>query len=389
MNAAPTPTQRSAHPRRKRIVHVGIAAPAEQPGGLNRYVDDLAAAQSATHDVRALVLGTRASRPFYRFVGRLDQPLPRRLLGFVAAGMRSQPVDVAHLHFALTGAAFLVGRRLARKQDGAVVVHFHGPWAAESLASGARGLSIRVKAVVERWLYARAGRLIVLSVVFKDLLHERYGVPEDRIVVVPPGVDLTRFTPGDRAAARQRLGLPGDVPIVACARRLVARMGIGDAAEALAAASPTAHLVVVGDGPERSGLQRAADAVLPDRNRFLGRVDEGTLLDVYRAADATVIPTLELEGFGLVCLESMAVDTPAVARPQGGLVEALAGFAGGRLLATSMTIDALRAALAQVLDGPPDPGGCRSYAEQFSWSRAVERIDAVYADAQGASPATR
>ena len=60
--------------------------------------------------------------------------------------------------------------------------------------------------------------------------------------------------------------------------------------------------------------------------RFLGKVDEETLVRCYRAADVSVVPTLALEGFGLVVLESLACGTPAIVSDSGGLPEAVANL---------------------------------------------------------------
>src|SRR5207244_9289725 len=156
--------------------------------------------------------------------GRQRQPLPLRLPSYaIAARAAGRDATVVDAHFALYARLPLLLPSLRRRPLG---VHFHGPWADESRAEREVGPGIAVKRAVERSVYRRAERLVVLSAAFKQVLVERYGISPWRIDVVPPGVDLDAFSPGDRVAARRRLGLPAEGPVVVAARRLVARTGV-------------------------------------------------------------------------------------------------------------------------------------------------------------------
>jgi hypothetical protein len=91
------------------------------------------------------------------------------------------------------------------------VVHFHGPWAHESAAEGESPRSVFFKHGIERAIYASARRFVVLSQAFRDVLVRRYGVREDRIDIVPGGVQADTFDTGlSRAEAREKLGWPKD-----------------------------------------------------------------------------------------------------------------------------------------------------------------------------------
>src|SRR5439155_3304896 len=107
-----------------------------------------------------------------------------------------------------------------------LVFHFHGPWADESAAAGESAAVVRIKRLVERVAYRRAQELVVLSGAFKRTLVERYRVPPWRVHVIPPGVDLEPFSPGEPATARRRLEISADAWVVAAARRLVPRTGV-------------------------------------------------------------------------------------------------------------------------------------------------------------------
>ena len=117
----------------------------------------------------------------------------------------------------------------------------------------------------------------MLSRAFRRLLIERYGFSPWRVNVIPPGVDLDRFSPGDRLTARAALGLPKDDWIVLTLRRLVPRMGVDVLISAWDELAPDdALLLVGGEGPARLALERQAS----DTVRFLGRVDDDLLPDV-------------------------------------------------------------------------------------------------------------
>ena len=105
----------------------------------------------------------------------------------------------------------------------------------------------RLRRGLERLVYRRADRIVVLSSAFRRLLVERYRVSPWRVRVEPPGVDLERFSPGDRASARARFGLEDARVRRRCVRRLVPRMGLDVLleawAQALADLPPDAQLL--------------------------------------------------------------------------------------------------------------------------------------------------
>jgi glycosyltransferase involved in cell wall biosynthesis len=268
------------------------------------------------------------------------------------------------------------------------VVHFQGPWGAESLA--AREVT-RPKALarwlMERIVYQRAAGAIVLSNAFKDLLVRRYGVRPELVRVVRPGVDLDRFSPGERAAARRQLDLPADAPIAVAARRLVPRTGINVLLESwahvVAASEWRARplLVVVGDGEQRPALEAQAQRLgLEAHVRFMGKVSDVDLVAAYRAADVAVAPSVSLEGFGLVVLEALASGTPVIGSAVGGLREALE-----RLDRTMLVPPGDPHALASRLRGvltekepAPSRARCREYAQGFTWERTARDVLEVY-----------
>jgi glycosyltransferase involved in cell wall biosynthesis len=172
----------------------------------------------------------------------------------------------------------------------------------------------------------------------------------ERIRVVPGWVDATRFVPVESTGpVRGALGLPMDRPVLFTLRRLVPRMGLERLLEAcgrLRAAGREFLLVVGGDGPLRPALEaQAQNAGLARCVRFLGRVPDELLPSWYAAADAFVLPTAELEGFGLIALEAMSAGRPVLATPVGAIPELL-----GRYEPSWIARDASAGGLHDLLD---------------------------------------
>lgn len=341
---------------------LGMGTFAEQPGGLNRYVGAL---------VEALRAGGCPVRLVTVPPGRA---LPLRLVASARQARRWAPVtDVVDAHFALYAWWPVTVGALRRTP---LVAHVHGAWASESSADPR---AVRaVKRRLERVVYARATRLVVLSETVRDLLVGDYGVDPARVVVLAPGVDRDRFSPGP--SERAALGLPTDRPVVLAVRRLVPRTGV----DVLVAASghlPGAHLAVVGDGPERGRLQEQAEqAGIAGRVTFAGRVSDGDLPRWYRSADVVAVPSVAHENWGLTVDEALACGTPVVASRLGGLPAALAALPADCLVPPG-NAGALADRLRTGLDGTlplPEPDRCRATTAGREWSAVAARTRTQY-----------
>lgn len=375
-------------------VAVGTGWLPEAPGGLERLYHALARhLPEAGVRLDGLVLGSEAvareTEGAVRAFAPADAPLPVRLRAARVALHdtldRHRP-DLVATHFAL-----YAWPALGRLREVPHVVHFHGPWADES--AGQSPISCAAKRHVERRVYATGDRFIVLSEAFAGVLARGYGVPRERIAIVPGGVDLDRFHPMDRLAARRALGWPGDRPVVLTVRRLTARMGLDRLVEAIDVvrrAVPEVLLLVAGTGPMAAPLAAQIEALgLGDHVRLLGFVPEADLPAAYAAADLSVMPSLALEGFGLAAAESLAAGTPPLVTPVGGLPEVVHDL-GAHLVFEGTEPEALARGLAEALRGDlpvPDAAACRAYAEaRFGWPLAAERTAAVYRDALRGAP---
>lgn len=370
-----------------KTLQIGLEWYPEGAGGLQRYYYDLANAASPHFEVKGLVLG---SPNVARMTdGRIEAFAPpsaslvRRTLGLRAAvrrEMQASSYDLTVAHFALFAAPAL---DLIRTP---LLMHFHGPWAAESGAEGRTSLGQHAKYLVERAVVRRAQGFMTLSSAFRDILVRDYGSPESRIHVVPGGVDFARFDIAESPReARERLGWPTDRPILLAVRRLVPRMGLDaliDAMPQIVRAHPDVLLLIAGKGPMAGELSARIEAAgLAKHIRLLGFVRDDELPLAYRAADLTVTPTRALEGFGLIVLESLAAGTPAIVTPVGGLPEVAAPLSAG-LVCEGADSPAIADRVAGLLGSRdlPDREACRAYASGFDWSAIAPRVAAVYED---------
>jgi glycosyltransferase involved in cell wall biosynthesis len=239
--------------------------------------------------------------------------------------------------------------------------------------------------LVEKSVYNRCDRFIVLSKAFGEILHQEYQVPWSKIHLIPGGVDLIRFQPNlSRQEARTQLNWPQDRAILFTPRRLVKRMGIDKLLNALAKIKPKipdVWLAIAGKGPLKTSLEEQATALgLKEQVKFLGFLPDEQLPLAYQAADLTIMPSQSLEGFGLVLLESLACGTPALCTPVGGMPEVIQPFSPD-LITNSPEEIALAEKLEELLTGKmpiPSRNACREYAAtNFDWQKIAQQVRQV------------
>lgn len=234
----------------------------------------------------------------------------------------------------------------------------------------ARGTDVNVLAKLPQtsrqvlWAAERAAAVITVSTQLKDVLVQQ-GVDPEKITVLRNGVDLERFRPEARSAARQRLGLPQG-RIAACVGNLVPEKAQALAVEALSRL-PQWRLVIVGDGPMRAELVALGQRLgVSERLHFIATMPQQELRLVYSAADLLLL-TSTREGCPNVVLESLACGTPVAAVDVGGVTELITSERAGRVIASRNPSD-LAAAMQAVVDSSPDPQRVREYAAQFDWA---------------------
>jgi len=176
-----------------------------------------------------------------------------------------------------------------------------------------------------------------------------------RVRLIPGWVDTSRFVPvEDRGRAKAELGWPADLPILFTLRRLVSRMGLDRllvASHRLQGEGLKFHLMIGGSGPLRGQLEEQTRTLgLSNSVTFLGRVEDRELPLAYAACDAFVLPTAELECFGLIALEAMSAGRPVLATPVGAIPEVIRKF-DSSWLARSAEAEDIADLLRQYLTG--------------------------------------
>lgn len=228
-------------------------------------------------------------------------------------------------------------------------------------------------------------------------LAERAGVSVSRIQVLHPGTDLPTL---DRPAGDRfrKLYALGDAPLMLSVGRLTPRKGlvefITQAMPSIIASCPSAVLVVIGDdavdalnskgGSERSRIFAAASSAgVGGALRMLGRCDGPTLEAAYDAASVHVFPVLELpgdvEGFGMVALESAAYSVATVAFAVGGVGDAVCDGVTGTLVIPGDYPTFGRRVVEQLNLPPKDAEAMhafRAFAGRFEWSQFGEQLRA-------------
>ena len=216
---------------------------------------------------------------------------------------------------------------------------------------------------------AAGGMLAVSAALKRDMAA--LGLPAEKIEVHHTGIDLDRFRPADREAAKAALGVAG--PLLVTIGHLNARKGQEIAIAALAEI-PEAILILAGDGPERAKLERdAAAAGLSHRVRFLGVQPHEALPALLAAADVMVLPTVS-EGLANVWVEALACGTPVVTSDVGGAREVVDRPEAGRLVPREP--GAVAEAVNDLLADPPRQAAVRAAAERFSWERNAAELHA-------------
>ena len=178
-----------------------------------------------------------------------------------------------------------------------------------------------VRQHTEKEIIASADRIIAFSPHERDAIVRLYDGEAGRIELVPCGVDLDRFRPLGRDAARDELGINGH-KVLLYVGRIEALKGVDLLLHTAAHLDgDDVQVLVVGSDAQGSGevdrLRRLADDLsVGESVEFLGRIPQERLAWYYSAADACVIPSF-YESFGLAALESMACGTPVVASGLG------------------------------------------------------------------------
>lgn len=369
-----------------RIAHVSDCY-LPRTGGIETQVRSLALQQRAAgHDVRVITatpghLPVRSGRdrvddlPVDRVAARLPFELPvhPRTRHHVAQLLRSDPVDIVHVHAGVISPFAWGGVRAALEVGTPVLVTVHSVW------DGPQRAGFSVAESVLRW--RRRG--VVLSAV-SELAAARVGhalgLP---VLVTPNGIDpgawhVDTWVPsaGDlrvvsvmRMAPRKRT-----LPLVRMLARACSRL------------DGAVSALLIGDGPERTAAQRLAGRLgVEDRVRFLGRLDRDGILSAFGHSDVFLQPSIQ-ESFGIAALEARTAGLAVIARSQSGTtqfihdgVEGLLGDSDAALVDALVMLGSDRETLQRLSQHN------RSIVPVEEWPRVLGAVQQAYEQAQASA----
>lgn len=214
-----------------------------------------------------------------------------------------------------------------------------------------RHVSIPVKpGFRNRWLYGRrAARVVTTGEAIRKHLIETLKLDPSHVISIPTGTDLSRYSSGDKAAARAKLGLPMDKTLIGMVATLRSWKGHRFLIDALRDPRLDGALaVLVGDGPQDENLlQQVAERGLKERVIFAGRRED--VQDWLRAFDVFALPSTGNEGIPQALMQAMAAAVPVVTTPVGAIPELVTDRESG-LLVQPENPEALAAGIAALLN---------------------------------------
>lgn len=242
-----------------------------------------------------------------------------------------------------------------------------------------------------RWLYrSAANHVVTTGERLRNELIRDLGLPMTHVTSVPTGIDLTRYAPRDKLAARRALGLPDEgffVGIIATLRSWKGHRFLLDAWAGLPA--DTGRLLVVGDGPGRDNLrQQATDLDITDR--FIMPGNQSDVAPWLAALDVFALPSYANEGVPQAIMQAMAMGLPVISTPVGSITEIVSDEETG-LIVPPRDTDALRAALARL---SADPMLCQRLGnaaaararERFAEGLMLDRMEAIFRQVLNEAP---
>lgn len=291
--------------------------------------------------------------------------------------------DLIHSHYWISAAVGALAQARWRRPH---LVMFHTLGAAKNTPGSGEHESAR-RVAEERRLAAVADRVVAPSAGEAAHLTDLYGVPREKISLVPCGVDLDLFQPRGRAAGRQRLGLPAEEETMLFVGRLAPLKGLENLIAALALLRPRhprlTLRVVGGDGPQGPPalIRRAQELGVAQAVHFAGRIDQTDLPFYYSAADLLALPSY-YESFGLVVLEALACGTPVAATAVGVAPAVIREGCNGVILAGPEP-DAIAQDVARLLAMPGDPeraSQIRRTVENYGWPSVAADSEMIFRD---------
>ncbi len=305
--------------------------------------------------------------------------------------------DLVHSHYWMSGVAGLE----LKKTWGVPLVHmYHTLGVMKNRVAQSPGEvegDYRVQG--ERRILKEADRVVAATPAELAQLQWLYQANTDRIVVIPPGVDLSRFYPIPDDEAKEFIGIPADHRMVLFVGRIEPLKGLDVLIEAIGRFCQHSHieqrkldLAIIGGEPEVSPEHMTEEMArlkdlrekygVKDMVTFLGKRAQDTLPYYYSAAETVVVPS-HYESFGMVALEAMACGTPVVASQVGGLAFLVKDGVTGYTVPVGDP-EALCCRLRSLMSDPELRARmgqqAAEFAREYSWDKIAAQIVEIYKD---------
>ncbi|MEW6614139.1 MAG: glycosyltransferase family 4 protein [Thermodesulfobacteriota bacterium] len=239
---------------------------------------------------------------------------------------------------------------------------------------------------IERYNLKKCEKIRTLSEYMKRELIECHGIADEKVVVIPGGVDTDCFTPlSDRLKLKKELRVPVEKTLLLSVRNLVPRMGLENLIYAMVdivRQKKDVYLILGGEGALEERLKGLVKQLELDLFiRFEGFIPEDKLPLYYQTADLFILPTKIMEGFGLVTVESLSCGTPVLGTPIGGTKEILEGL-DERLLFEGTEPKDISERILYFLNRKSTMedlrGKCRQFAvDNYSWDVVAQKLEEI------------
>lgn len=385
-----------------RVLHLAGEYPPRRLGGIATYLENVVR-RSAPRLVTGVVVvegqdyhrdpaaAGRAVRVQSVSLDALIERLPERSLlsgseleaHIPTAGLLGEAWDVVHVH---DWYGVLPALALRARQPVRLVMTAHLPLRF-GFTYANHPIPVQEKTRLEAMGFRMVDRVIAPSHYIQALLAREYDVPDQKIRVVPNGVDVEAFRPVR--------GPEAEVPTLLAVSRLSDQKGLDYLLEVLRSvrvSRPDAVLRIAGDGPERERVARRAELMGLSRHvELLGYVAHAELPALYAAA-SVFLSTSVYEPFGLTTLEAMASGCPVVVSALGGAGDFVRDGVDG-FVRYPQHLGAFSDAVLSVISEPVVrrrmADSARSRAEQLAWAKVTDATVAVYSELVGESEELR
>jgi UDP-glucose:(heptosyl)LPS alpha-1,3-glucosyltransferase len=224
--------------------------------------------------------------------------------------------------------------------------------------------------------------VICISDMVREEVQRHYQVPDEKLEVIYPGVDVDRFRPElaseHRRPVRASLGIPDDAFVLIYAGSGFERKGVEAALRAVAGSGLPCHLLILGRDKQAARYRKLAERLgLAGRAHFVGAKSD--VRSYYAAADVFIMPSI-YEPFGNANMEAMAMGLPVITSTKSGAAELVSAASAGHVCdaldveAQARAIIALADPAARAVAGRV----ARAVAERYSLPKMIDRLVALY-----------